>query len=70
MRTGLYQVITRFREYSDGWYYTVRILAFADLSSATQPSMTVIFDELDGMFAITADWVPTQYGWRLPLSRF
>ena len=69
-RGGLYQVITRFREYADGWYYTVRILAFADLSSATEPSMTVIFDELDGMFAITADWVPTQFGWRLPLSRF
>jgi hypothetical protein len=69
-RAGLFQVITRFREYAGGWYYTVRVLAFADLSTATEPSMTVIFNEVDGMFALTADWVPTDYGWRLPLTRF
>jgi hypothetical protein len=69
-RDGLYQVIARFRQYAGVWYYTVRILAFADLSTATEPTMTVIFNEVDGMSAITAEWVPTQYGWRLPLNRF
>lgn len=69
-RGGLYQVVTRFREYADGWYYTVHILAFADLSRATEPRMTVIFNDVDGMAAVTADWVPTRFGWRLPLNRF
>jgi hypothetical protein len=69
-RAGLYQVITRFRQYGGVWYYTVRILAFADLSSATESSMTVLFNEVGGTFAVTADWVSTRFGWRLPLSRF
>ena len=69
-RAGLYQIITRFREYRDGWYYTVRIRAYADLSSATEPVMTVIFDEVDGPAGVTAEWVQTGYGWRLPLNRF
>jgi len=69
-RGGIYQILTRFREYSDGWYYTVRIMAFSDLSLATEPRMTVLFYEVDGDAAITAEWVPTQFGWRLPLSRF
>jgi hypothetical protein len=70
MRGGIYQILTRFREYSDGWYYTVRIMAFSDLSLATEPRMTVLFYEVDGDAAITADWVPTKFGWRLPLNRF
>jgi len=69
-RSGVYQILTRFREYSDGWYYTVRIMAFSDLSLATEPRMTVLFSEVNGTAAITAEWVPTQFGWRLPLSRF
>jgi hypothetical protein len=69
-RGGIYQILTRFREYSDGWYYTVRIMAFSDLSSATEPRMTVLFSEVNGTAAITAEWVPTSFGWRLPLSRF
>jgi hypothetical protein len=70
VREGVYQILTRFREYSDGWYYTVRIMAFSDLSAATEPRMTVLFSELNGTAAITAEWVPTQFGWRLPLGRF
>jgi len=69
-RGGVYQVITRFREFAHGWYYTVRILAFADLSSATEPVMTVVFNEMDGSFAVTAEWTPTDYGWRMPISEF
>jgi hypothetical protein len=69
-RGGIFQILTRFREYSDGWYYTVRIVAFSDLSSATEPRMTVLFYEVDGNAGITADWVPTNFGWRLPLNRF
>lgn len=69
-RGGLFQVITRFREYGSGWYYTVRILAFTDLSTATEPAMTVIFNQVGGGFAVTADWVQTDYGWRLPITRF
>jgi hypothetical protein len=69
-RNGVYQVKSRFRQYAGVWYYTVRILVFADLSSATVPTMTVILAQLDGEFAITAEWVPTKFGWRLPLSRF
>lgn len=70
VREGVYQILTRFREYSDGWYYTVRIMAFSDLSTATEPRMTVLFSELNGTASITAEWVPTQFGWRLPLGRF
>lgn len=70
VRGGVYQILTRFREYSDGWYYTIRIMAFTDLSLATEPRMTVLFSEVNGTAAITAEWVPTQFGWRLPLSRF
>ena len=70
MRSGLYRVITRFRKYRDGWYYTVYIRAFADLSAATHPLMTVIFSQVDGTAALTADWVSTRSGWRLPLDRF
>ncbi len=69
-RDGLCQVIARFRQYAGVWYYTVRILAFADLSTATEPTMTVIFNEVDGMSAITAEWAATRFGWRLPLNRF
>jgi hypothetical protein len=69
-RAGLFQVITRFREYADGWYYTVHIRAFADLSSATEPWMTVFFSEVDGTATLTAQWIPKWYGWRLPLGRF
>jgi len=69
-RGGLFRVLTRFREYSDGWYYTVRIMAFSDLSSATLPIMTVIFDEIGPQSSVTAEWVETQFGWRLPLNRF
>jgi hypothetical protein len=69
-RSGLFQVITRFRKYRDGWYYTMRIMAYADLSSATEPRMTVAFPELPRMPSVTADWVPTRYGWRLPLDHF
>lgn len=71
MRDGLFQVITRFREYGKGWYYTVRILAFTDLSAATDPHMTVVFDELDGKnYGVSGEWVPTRYGWRMPRSAF
>lgn len=70
VREGVYQILTRFREYSDGWYYTVRIMAFSDLSAATEPRMTVLFSEFNGTASITAEWVPTQFGWRLPLGRF
>jgi hypothetical protein len=69
-RGGIFRILTRFREYSDGWYYTIRIMTFSDLSPATEPRMTVIFYEVDGNAAITADWVPTKFGWRLPLGRF
>lgn len=69
-RGGLFRVLTRFREYSDGWYYTVRIMAFSDLSSATLPVMTVIFNEIGPQSSVTAEWVETQFGWRLPLNRF
>ena len=68
-RGGLFQVLTRFREYADGWYYTIRVMAYADLSLATEPVMTVLFSEVDGDAAVTAEWVPTQFGWRLPLNR-
>jgi hypothetical protein len=68
--SGLFQVITRFRKYRNGWYYTMRIMAYADLSLATEPRMTVILTELEGMPSVTADWVPTRYGWRLPLNHF
>ena len=69
-RNGLCQIITRFRNYSGVWYYTVRIMAFTDLSSATVPLMTVLFKEVGGEYGVTAEWVSTSYGWRLPLSRF
>jgi hypothetical protein len=70
IRSGLYRVTTRFRKYRDGWYYTVYVLAFADLSAATHPLMTVIFSQVDGTAALSADWLPTRSGWRLPLDRF
>lgn len=69
-RAGLYQVLTRFREYEDGWYYTVRILAYASLGAAIEPLMSVIFYRVDGPASVTAEWVRKQYGWRLPLDRF
>lgn len=69
-RDGLFMILTRYRKFSDGWWYTVRIRAFADLSAATEPLMTVIFNEVDGNAGVTAEWVPTQFGWRLPLNRF
>jgi hypothetical protein len=70
LRGGVFQIITRFRQYGPDWYYTVRIMSFSDLSTATTPRMTVIFYEVGGMKAVTADWVQTQFGWRLPLNRF
>jgi hypothetical protein len=70
LRSGLYQVTTRFRKYRDGWYYTVYVIAFADLSAATEPYMTVVFSRIDGSAALSAEWLPTRSGWRLPLDRF
>ena len=69
-RGGVYQVITRFREYAHGWCYTVHILAFADLSMATDPMMTVVFTDVDGSFGVSAEWEATDYGWRMPTSAF
>ena len=69
-RDGVYQVITRFRKYSNVWYYTVRIIAFTDLSAATEPMMTVVFNQLGGSFAVTGEWQATRFGWRLPFSQF
>lgn len=69
-RGGLYQVITRFRNYGGVWYYTVRIMAFASLGRATEPLMSVTFLGVDGMATVTAEWVRKAYGWRLPLGRF
>ena len=71
MRNGIYHIITRFREYGKGWYYTVRVLAFTDLSTATDPFMTVIFDELGGKnYGVTGEWVRTRFGWRMPRGAF
>jgi hypothetical protein len=69
-RNGLFYVFTRFRKYGPNWYYTVRVRAFTDLSAATEPQMTVVFTKVNGTAALTAEWVPQYYGWRLPLSRF
>ena len=69
-RDGLYHVLNRFRHYPDGWYYTVRIRAYGDFSFATHPKMTLTFYEVGGTAGLTADWVRTKSGWRLPLNRF
>lgn len=69
-RGGLFHVFSRFRQYSGVWYYTVRIIAYADLSSATKPVMTVRFFEVGEPASLTAEWVRLSNGWRLPLNRF
>ena len=69
-RDGLYHVFNRFRRYPDGWYYTVKIRAYGDFSFATHPKMTLLLYEVGGTAGLTADWVRTNSGWRLPLNHF
>jgi hypothetical protein len=69
-RDGLGFIFTRFRQYADGWYYTVRIMAYEELSAATVPRMTVTFHQVGMPAQLTVEWVPMQKGWRLPLNRF
>jgi len=69
-RNGLFHIFTRFRQYSGVWYYTVRIVAYDDLSFATEPVMTTKFFQVGKPASITVEWVKLANGWRLPLSRF
>jgi hypothetical protein len=69
-RDGLFYIFSRFRQYAGVWYYTVRILAYSDLSFATEPRMTLEFHQVGTPAALTVDWVRQTNGWRLPLSRF
>jgi hypothetical protein len=69
-RDGLYHMLSRFRRYPDGWYYTVRIRAYGDFSFATQPKMKLVISHTHQSASVTALWQQTKNGWRLPLSRF
>jgi hypothetical protein len=73
-RGGIFHVFSRFRQYHGVWWYTVRILAYGDLSRATEPVMTLKWFQVgtinDQVPQLTVEWDRLSDGWRLPLSRF
>ena len=69
-RDGIFYIFSRFRQYAGVWWYTVRIIAYADLSFATEPRMTLEFFQVGVPATLTVDWVRLTNGWRLPLNRF